>query len=74
MVVRRHPERKVVRLSECVSVVRLPPHAEACPGDNMAAFCIETDQKRLVFASEKQSCGEWVETICNIAFQVRLCV
>ncbi|XP_055060915.2 uncharacterized protein dok1a [Misgurnus anguillicaudatus] len=69
VVVRRHPERKVVRLSDCVSVVKLPPHAEACPGENMAAFCVETDDKRLVFAAEKQSCVEWVKIICNIAFQ-----
>ncbi len=72
MVVRRHPERKVVRLADCVSVVKLPPHAEACPGENMAAFCVETEDKRLVFAAEKQSCGEWVDIICNIAFQVKV--
>ncbi|XP_067298764.1 docking protein 1 isoform X2 [Pseudorasbora parva] len=35
----------------------------------MAAFCVETEDKRLVFAAEKESCGEWVEIICNIAFQ-----
>ncbi|XP_036430928.1 docking protein 2 [Colossoma macropomum] len=67
--VRRQPDRKVVRLSDCISVVRLPPHAEAHPGDNMAAFCVETDEKRLVFAVEKEECGEWVEKICDIAFQ-----
>uniref|UniRef100_A0A673I9L1 PH domain-containing protein n=1 Tax=Sinocyclocheilus rhinocerous TaxID=307959 RepID=A0A673I9L1_9TELE len=70
VVVRRHPERKVVRLADCVTVVKLPPHAEACPGENMAAFCVETEDKKLVFAAEKESCGEWVDIICNIAFQV----
>uniref|UniRef100_A0A8C1W8M8 Docking protein 1a n=1 Tax=Cyprinus carpio TaxID=7962 RepID=A0A8C1W8M8_CYPCA len=70
VVVRRHPEKKVVRLADCVTVVKLPPHAEACPGENMAAFCVETEDKRLVFAAEKESCGEWVDIICNIAFQV----
>lgn len=71
-VVKRHPEKKkVIRLSDCVSVFKLPPHAEACPRDNMAAFCVETEDKKLVFAAERQSCGEWVEIICNIAFQVR---
>ncbi|XP_058628615.1 docking protein 2 isoform X2 [Onychostoma macrolepis] len=69
VVVRRHPERKVVRLADCVSVVKLPPHAEACPGENMAAFCVETEDKRLVFAAEKESCGEWMDIICNTAFQ-----
>uniref|UniRef100_A0A671RWQ1 Docking protein 2-like n=1 Tax=Sinocyclocheilus anshuiensis TaxID=1608454 RepID=A0A671RWQ1_9TELE len=71
VVVRRHPERKVVRLADCVSVVKLPPHAEACPGENMAAFCVEMEDRRLVFATEKESCGEWVYIICNNAFQVR---
>uniref|UniRef100_A0A672KQV9 Docking protein 2-like n=1 Tax=Sinocyclocheilus grahami TaxID=75366 RepID=A0A672KQV9_SINGR len=69
VVVRRHPERKVVRLANCVSVVKLPPHAEACPGENMAAFCVEMEDRRLVFAAEKESCGEWVDIICNNAFQ-----
>uniref|UniRef100_A0A672QF10 C2H2-type domain-containing protein n=1 Tax=Sinocyclocheilus grahami TaxID=75366 RepID=A0A672QF10_SINGR len=54
VVVRRHPERKVVRLADCVTVVKLPPHAEACPGENMAAFCVETEDKKLVFAAEKE--------------------
>ncbi|XP_077102652.1 docking protein 1 isoform X3 [Siphateles boraxobius] len=35
----------------------------------MAAFCLETEDKRLVFAAERESCGEWVDIICNIAFQ-----
>ncbi|XP_072533198.1 docking protein 1 [Salminus brasiliensis] len=69
VMVLRQPDRKVVRLSECISVVRLPPHAEAHPGDNMAAFCVETDEKRMVFAVEKEGCGEWVEKICDTAFQ-----
>uniref|UniRef100_A0A8C2ACS9 Docking protein 1a n=1 Tax=Cyprinus carpio TaxID=7962 RepID=A0A8C2ACS9_CYPCA len=70
VVVRRHPERKVVRLADCVSVVKLPPHAEACPGENMAAFCVEMEDKRLVFAADKESCGKWVDIICNNAFQL----
>ncbi|MCJ8730296.1 hypothetical protein PDJAM_G00182700 [Pangasius djambal] len=69
VIVRKHPDRKIIRLADCISVVRLPPHAEALPGDNMAAFCVDTDEKRLVFAVEKENCGEWVEKICEIAFQ-----
>ncbi|KAF5900672.1 docking protein 2-like, partial [Clarias magur] len=69
VIVRKQPDRKIVRLAECISVVRLPPHAEALPGDNMAAFCVDTDEKKLVFAVEKEGCGEWVERICEIAFQ-----
>ncbi|XP_062852478.1 docking protein 2 [Trichomycterus rosablanca] len=66
---RRHPERKVIRIADCISVVRLPPHAEAYPADNMAAFCVDTSEKMRVFAVEKEDCGEWVDKICEIAFQ-----
>ncbi|KAG7333799.1 hypothetical protein KOW79_002206 [Hemibagrus wyckioides] len=69
VIVRKQPDRKIIRLADCISVVRLPPHAEALPGDNMAAFCVGTDEKKLVFAVEKEGCGEWVEKICEIAFQ-----
>ncbi|XP_030643647.1 docking protein 3 [Chanos chanos] len=69
-VVRRQPDRRVIRLADCVSVVRLPPHAEACPRDNMTAFCVETETKRMVLAAERESCEDWVEKICEIAFQV----
>ncbi|KAL2097665.1 hypothetical protein ACEWY4_006872 [Coilia grayii] len=64
----RHPERRVVRLADCVSVVQLPPHAEACPGDNMAAFCVETENRRLIFATDRDACVDWVERVCQIAF------
>ncbi|XP_066536051.1 docking protein 1 [Hoplias malabaricus] len=73
VMVRRQPERKVVRLSDCISVVRLPPHAEAHPGENMAAFCVETEEKKLVFAVGKDGCGEWVEKICDTAFPKASC-
>uniref|UniRef100_A0A673YBX8 Docking protein 1a n=1 Tax=Salmo trutta TaxID=8032 RepID=A0A673YBX8_SALTR len=64
-------EKRVIRLSEVIRVLRLPPHAEACPKDNMAAFCVETDGRRYVFAADKDDCVEWVERMCDIAFQVR---
>lgn len=70
VIVRKQPDRKIIRLADCISVVRLPPHAEALPGDSMAAFCVDTVEKRLVFAVEKEGCGEWMEKICEIAFQV----
>ena len=66
----RHPERRLVRLADCVSVVQLPPHAEACPGDNMAAFCVETEGGRLVFATDRDGCVDWVEKVCQSAFPV----
>ncbi|XP_028833135.1 docking protein 1 isoform X1 [Denticeps clupeoides] len=66
----RHPEKRVVRLADCVSVVQVPPHAEACPKDNMAIFCVETEDRRLVFATERESCSDWVQKVCLIAFPV----
>ncbi|XP_021475169.2 docking protein 2 [Oncorhynchus mykiss] len=62
-------EKRVIRLSEVIRVLRLPPHAEACPKDNMAAFCVETDGRRYVFAVDKDDCVEWVERMCDLAFQ-----
>nr|XP_046196272.1 docking protein 1-like [Oncorhynchus gorbuscha] len=67
-------EKRVIRLSEVnltavIRVLRLPPHAEACPKDNMAAFCVETDGRRYVFAADKDDCVEWVERMCDLAFQ-----
>uniref|UniRef100_A0A4W5NEP4 Docking protein 1a n=1 Tax=Hucho hucho TaxID=62062 RepID=A0A4W5NEP4_9TELE len=65
-------EKRVIRLSEVIRVLRLPPHAEARPKDNMAAFCVETDGRRYVFAADKDDCVEWVERMCDLAFQVRI--
>lgn len=60
---------KVVRLSELLNVLRLPPNAEACPMENMCAFCVETQERTLVFAALKEDCGEWVEKLCRSTFQ-----
>ncbi|CAL8350594.1 unnamed protein product [Boreogadus saida] len=66
-----HKERKlkVVRLSDIISVLKLPPHAEALPKDNMAAFCVKTEERNLVFSAMKEESTEWVEKVCEIAFQ-----
>ncbi|TKS69375.1 Docking protein 1 [Collichthys lucidus] len=72
--VRRHHQAhvdrkvKVVRLSELISVLRLPPNAEACPMDNMTAFCVETQDRTMVFATLKDDCVEWVEKLCQSTF------
>ncbi|XP_076001921.1 uncharacterized protein dok1a [Genypterus blacodes] len=60
---------KVVRLSELISVLRLPPNAEACPLENMSAFCVETEERTMVFAALKDDCVEWVEKLCRTSFQ-----
>ncbi|MBN3307172.1 DOK1 protein, partial [Amia calva] len=35
----------------------------------MTAFCVETNDKVHVFAAERQASAEWVEKMCEIAFQ-----
>ncbi|XP_075870621.1 docking protein 1 isoform X2 [Nelusetta ayraudi] len=73
--VRRHHQYhldrkiKVIRLSELLSVVRLPPNAEACPMDNMSAFCVETQERTMVFAALKDDCVDWVEKLCHSTFR-----
>uniref|UniRef100_UPI003AAC7063 docking protein 1 n=1 Tax=Centroberyx gerrardi TaxID=166262 RepID=UPI003AAC7063 len=66
-----HGDRKlkVVRLSEVISVLRLPPNAEACPMENMSAFCVETEARTMVFAAVKDECVDWLERLCHSAFQ-----
>ncbi|XP_068176648.1 docking protein 1-like isoform X3 [Antennarius striatus] len=66
-----HVDRKlkVVRLSELISVLRLPPNAEACPMENMSAFCVETQDKTMVFATFKDDCVDWIEKLCHSTFQ-----
>ncbi|XP_077445778.1 docking protein 1b [Stigmatopora argus] len=63
----RKLDKKIIRLSECISI--LPALTENCPKDNMAAFCVETNDKTHVFAAEKNVAKDWMETMCDIAFQ-----
>ncbi|XP_077598754.1 docking protein 1b [Stigmatopora nigra] len=63
----RKLDKKIIRLSECISI--LPALTENCPKDNMAAFCVETNDKTHVFAAEKNAARDWMETMCDIAFQ-----
>ncbi|XP_019735256.1 docking protein 1-like [Hippocampus comes] len=60
---------KVIRLSELISVLRLPPNAEACPMENMSAFCVESQERTMVFATQKNDCMDWVEKLCQGTFQ-----
>ncbi|KAL0969936.1 hypothetical protein UPYG_G00234770 [Umbra pygmaea] len=59
-------DKKIIRLSECISI--LPSMTEACPKENMSAFCVETNDKTHVFAAERSISNEWVEKMCEIAF------
>lgn len=64
----RKLDKKIIRLSECISI--LPALTETCPKENMAAFCVETNDKMHMFAAEQSTAKEWMETMCDIAFQV----
>ncbi|MEQ2217914.1 hypothetical protein XENOCAPTIV_025968 [Xenoophorus captivus] len=64
----RKLDKKIIRLSECISI--LPATIETCPKDNMEAFYVETNDKTHVFAAEKNTAREWMNTMCDIAFQV----
>ncbi|CAB1345611.1 unnamed protein product [Coregonus sp. 'balchen'] len=59
-------DKKIIRLSDCISI--LPSLTEACPKDNMSAFCVETNDKTHVLAAERSVSTEWVEKMCEIAF------
>uniref|UniRef100_A0A8C6UDV9 Docking protein 1b n=1 Tax=Neogobius melanostomus TaxID=47308 RepID=A0A8C6UDV9_9GOBI len=66
----RKLDKKIIRLSECISI--LPSLTENGPKDNMSAFCVETNDKTHVFAAEKHLAKEWMDLMCDIAFQVKL--
>lgn len=38
--------------------------------ENMSAFCVETQDRALVFAALKDDCLAWVEKLCHSTFQV----
>ncbi|KAJ0050899.1 hypothetical protein NL108_009380, partial [Boleophthalmus pectinirostris] len=37
--------------------------------ENMCAFCVETQDRTLVFADLKDDCAEWVDKLCHNTFQ-----
>ncbi|XP_022614137.1 uncharacterized protein LOC111231357 [Seriola dumerili] len=63
----RKLDKKIIRLSECISI--LPALTESCPKENMSAFCVETNDKTHVFAAEKNATKDWMDIMCDIAFQ-----
>lgn len=38
--------------------------------ENMSAFCVETQERALVFAALKDDCLAWVDKLCHSTFQV----
>lgn len=61
------PERKVVRLSDCLSVT--PAAKESCPA-HCTAFYLNTTQCTYTFASMESQ--DWISALCMLAFQVSL--
>lgn len=37
----------------------------------MSAFCVETQDRTMVFAALKDDCVDWVEKLCHSSFRVR---
>ncbi|XP_031454002.1 docking protein 3 isoform X1 [Phasianus colchicus] len=62
----RRCARRVIRLSDCVSVGPMGP--ENCPKAT-AAFYLTTTEKNYVLAAEQRD--EWIEQLCQLAFQVK---
>ncbi|KAM4819482.1 docking protein 3 [Thomomys bottae] len=56
-------ERRVIRLSDCVSV--LPADHESCPRDTGAFLLTTTERSHLLASQHRQS---WMEPICQLAF------
>uniref|UniRef100_A0A670IM25 Docking protein 3 n=1 Tax=Podarcis muralis TaxID=64176 RepID=A0A670IM25_PODMU len=61
----RKGERKVIRLSDCVSVERAGEHSS--PKDTTAFFLSMMERNCLLAADQAD---EWIECICQLAFQV----
>uniref|UniRef100_A0A8C3ALH6 IRS-type PTB domain-containing protein n=1 Tax=Cyclopterus lumpus TaxID=8103 RepID=A0A8C3ALH6_CYCLU len=40
-----------------------------CLQENMSAFCVETQDRTMVFAALKEDCVGWVEKLCHSTFQ-----
>nr|XP_005992419.1 PREDICTED: docking protein 3 [Latimeria chalumnae] len=55
---------KVIRLAECISITHAPVGHHP---KNMTAFCINTNDKTYLMASEDTE--EWMEMLCELAFQ-----
>ncbi|NXY00060.1 DOK3 protein, partial [Centropus bengalensis] len=60
----RHCARRVIRLSDCVSVG--PAGMESCPKAT-SAFYLTTTEKSYVLAAEQRD--EWITQLCQLAFQ-----
>lgn len=44
--------------------------AALCLQENMWAFCVETQDRTMVFAALRDDCADWVDKLCQSTFQV----
>uniref|UniRef100_A0A8C5ST32 Docking protein 1 n=1 Tax=Laticauda laticaudata TaxID=8630 RepID=A0A8C5ST32_LATLA len=58
-------DKKIVRLADCVSVA---PALDCSPKEGLVAFCLETNSRTYVFATEPQEAADWVAKLCEAAF------
>ncbi|XP_064164177.1 docking protein 2-like isoform X1 [Anguilla rostrata] len=61
----KRDSRKVIRMSDFVRVAE--KKATACPR-GCGTFLVETAGKSFLFASETSELGDWIRTLCEIAF------
>lgn len=61
----RKSERKVIRLSDCVSVERAGEHS--APKDT-APFYLCMMERNILLAADQPD--DWIECVCQLAFQV----
>uniref|UniRef100_A0A8D0CD90 Docking protein 1 n=1 Tax=Salvator merianae TaxID=96440 RepID=A0A8D0CD90_SALMN len=61
----RRLDKKIVRLSDCVSVAPAP---DCSPKEGLSAFRLETSERTYLFAAEPQESAAWVARLCEAAF------
>ncbi|XP_063276078.1 docking protein 2 [Prinia subflava] len=61
----RRPERRLVRLSDCVHVAEAG--GDTGPRDTVP-FLLETTERRLLLAADAADAAEWVRRLCELAF------
>ncbi|XP_004679330.1 PREDICTED: docking protein 3 [Condylura cristata] len=59
----RRGERRIIRLADCVSVLRAD--GESCPRDTSAFLLTTTERSHLMASQHRQ---EWMNSICQLAF------
>ncbi|XP_061439777.1 docking protein 1 [Rhineura floridana] len=61
----KRPDKKIVRLADCVSVAPAPDFSHK---EGLSAFRLETNERTFLFAAERQEAADWVARLCETAF------